>query len=187
VPKASKGRSSAPQASHSTAKTELKRASHSGQRDRISPAHCGHVAGNSRSDSSKYRCANPQLRQNETQSPRVLRRSSRSQSDALPTSISLDWPRARAPWRSRALPGGSLDRAGQRGSLKEGAHGGTMGSPVLNPVAERLATLFAKPVGRLPHGSRSLLSTCRRHEKLTTWLRRSPGELSRAPLSSSVA
>jgi hypothetical protein len=53
VPKASAGRSGSPQASHSTAKTELKRASQAGHRERISPPHWGQALGSSRSDSSK--------------------------------------------------------------------------------------------------------------------------------------
>ena len=84
VPNAVGGRSSPPQDSHSTAKADENRASHAGQRERISPWHCGHAFGSSPSDSSKYRCAKPQFRQKATQSPSVLRRSSRSQSEALP-------------------------------------------------------------------------------------------------------
>ena len=52
-PNAVGGRSSALHTSHSTAKAELKRASHSGQRERISPPQSGHSPGRSPSDSSK--------------------------------------------------------------------------------------------------------------------------------------
>jgi hypothetical protein len=52
-PNAVGGRSSAQHASHSTAKTELKRASQAGHRERISPPHWGQALGNSLSDSSK--------------------------------------------------------------------------------------------------------------------------------------
>ncbi|MEK6276185.1 MAG: hypothetical protein AABM30_12765 [Actinomycetota bacterium] len=53
MPKAVGGRNWSPHASHSTANTELKRALQDGQRQRISPAHCGHSVGNPLSDSSK--------------------------------------------------------------------------------------------------------------------------------------
>ena len=52
-PKASAGRSGAPHASHSTANTELNRASHAGQRERISPPQVGHATGSSASFASK--------------------------------------------------------------------------------------------------------------------------------------
>ena len=52
-PNASAGRNAAPQASQSTANAEEKRASHSGQRARISPPHAGHAAESCPSDSSK--------------------------------------------------------------------------------------------------------------------------------------
>ena len=52
---------------------------------RISPPHCGQRSGSSLSVSSNQRTAKPQPRQNALQSPRTLRRSSRSQSAALPT------------------------------------------------------------------------------------------------------
>jgi hypothetical protein len=99
VPKSSRGRSSAPQASQSTAKAELNRASHVGQRDRISPPQLGHSDGSSSSDSSKYRWAKPQRRQTETQSPSVLRRSSFSQSPAVPTASRL----APCAWKNRRV------------------------------------------------------------------------------------
>ncbi len=52
-PKASGARSAAPQASHPTAKTELKRAVQAGQRCRISPPQEGQAGGSSASFSSK--------------------------------------------------------------------------------------------------------------------------------------
>ena len=45
---------------------------------------CGHVSGMSASNRSNQRRAAPHVRQNATQSPSTLRRSSRSQSEALP-------------------------------------------------------------------------------------------------------
>jgi hypothetical protein len=45
------------------------------------------------------------------------------------TEIGLTTSRRR---RSRALPGGSLGATLGTAAAKEGAHGGTMGSPVLN-------------------------------------------------------
>ena len=47
MPKSSRGRRSPPHASHSTVNAEVKRASHEGQRQRISPEHCGQAGGSS--------------------------------------------------------------------------------------------------------------------------------------------
>src|SRR5947207_396994 len=55
-----------------------------GQRRSRTPVHCGQASGMSPSNSSNQRRAAPHVRQNATQSPRTLRRSSRSQSDAFP-------------------------------------------------------------------------------------------------------
>ena len=62
----------------------------------ISPAALQRTrAGSSSSNSSNQRCAEPQPRQNATQSPSIFRRSSRSQSEALPTAeSSAVWPTA---------------------------------------------------------------------------------------------
>ena len=86
TPNCSGGRSSPPHASHSTANAEAKRAPQLGHCERNSPPHCGHAAGSSSTYSSKYRWTNPQRRQNATQSPSVLRRSSCSQFRARLTS-----------------------------------------------------------------------------------------------------
>ena len=85
VPKSSGLRSAAPQDSHSTANIELNAAEHEGHRRRTGPPHCAHSSGTSASNSSNHRCAAPHARQKATQSPSTFRRSSRSQSAALPT------------------------------------------------------------------------------------------------------
>ena len=76
----------APHDSQFTANVELKGAEQDGQRRSILPPHWGHSSGTSASKSSNQRRAAPQPRQNATQSPSTLRRSSRSQSEALPIS-----------------------------------------------------------------------------------------------------
>jgi hypothetical protein len=55
-----------------------------GQRRSNTPPHCAQASGMSASNSSNQRLAAPHVRQNATQSPRTFRRSSRSQSLALP-------------------------------------------------------------------------------------------------------
>src|SRR4029453_19410111 len=122
TPNCSGGRSSAPHSSHSTANAEAKRAPQPGHCDRISPPHCGHSAGSSATNSSKYRCTNPQRRQNATQSPSVLRRSSCSQFRAFPTERlepdrSLEF-RAMAIARE-AEPVGSLQEVREAGLDRE--------------------------------------------------------------------
>src|SRR5262245_16192179 len=89
TPNCSGGRSSPPHSSHSTANAEAKRAPQPGHCDRISPPHCGQSAGSSETNSSKYRWTNPQRRQNATQSPSVLRRSSCNQFRARPTTATV--------------------------------------------------------------------------------------------------
>src|SRR6516165_5606060 len=74
----------APQDSQSTANVEEIGAEHDGQRWITSPPHEGHSDGTSSSNSSNQRRAAPQRRQIDVQSPSTLRRSSRSQSEALP-------------------------------------------------------------------------------------------------------
>ena len=86
MPKSSGSRSGAAHSSHSTANTDENGAEQAGQRCTIGPPHSPHAAGSSASNSSNHRLAEPQSRQNATQSPSTLRRSSRSQSDAFPTS-----------------------------------------------------------------------------------------------------
>src|SRR5436305_11305687 len=81
-------RSLAPHCSQSTAKVEENGARQAGQRRRIVPPHA-HVSGTSSSDSTNHRRAAPQSRQNAVQWPSALRRSSRSQSAALPTQATL--------------------------------------------------------------------------------------------------
>ena len=85
MPRSSGSRSRAPHSSQSTANVELNGAEQDGQRRSIVPPHCGHSSGTSASNSSNHRRAAPQPRQNATQSPSTFRRSSRSQSAALPT------------------------------------------------------------------------------------------------------
>src|SRR5205823_2597308 len=82
-------RSFVPQDSHSTAKVELNGVWQLGQRRSISPPQVAHSVATSASNSSNQRCAAPQLRQNATQSPSTFRRSSLSQSAALPISGSV--------------------------------------------------------------------------------------------------
>ena len=84
TPSSSAGRSGPAHSSHSTAKTELKGALHAGQRWRVAPPHAGQRSGSSGSNSSNQRWAAPQPRHTAAQSPSTLRRSSRSQSAALP-------------------------------------------------------------------------------------------------------
>ncbi len=84
-PKSSSGRSAPPHSSQSTAAIDENGALQLGQRRSRTPPHCGHVSGTSASNWSNQRRAAPQPRQTATQSPSTLRRSSRSQSDALPT------------------------------------------------------------------------------------------------------
>ena len=83
-PKSSGSRSRIPHDSQSTVNVELNGALHDGQRRSILPPHWGHSSGTSASKSSNQRRAAPQPTQNATQSPSTLRRSSRSQSEALP-------------------------------------------------------------------------------------------------------
>ena len=65
------------------------------------------------------------------------------------------WPREGVPRRSRALPGGSHSRAGRTRGVKEGAHGGTLGSPVLDP--SRRASCDAPPeASQMPCSYRSI-------------------------------
>src|SRR5213076_1845586 len=85
VPKSSGLRSCVPHDSQSTVNVELNGALHEGQRRSIVPPHCGQSSGTSASYSSNQRRAAPHSRQKATQSPSTFRRSSRSQSDALPT------------------------------------------------------------------------------------------------------
>ena len=99
-------RSRAPHSSQSTAKVDENGAEHDGQRWIISPPQAGHSAGISLSNSSNQRRAAPHWRQIAVQSPSTLRRSSRSQSEALPiVDIVAPATVARAPVRSRNSPG----------------------------------------------------------------------------------
>ena len=95
------------------------RGSHAGQRRRIRPPQA-QVSGTSASNSRNERRAAPHSTQNAVQCPRTFRRSSRSQSDALPTratvaarpvQVVVTIPAAFTvlrprgdKWRSRALP-----------------------------------------------------------------------------------
>ena len=78
------GAAAAPHSSQSTAAIDENGASHALQRRSSSPPHCGHASGISASYCSNQRRPAPHVRQTATQSPSTLRRSSRSQSDALP-------------------------------------------------------------------------------------------------------
>ena len=83
TPKSSGSRSCAPHSSQSTAKVDENGAAHDGQRWSISPPHAGHSPG------LVLELVEPAprgaaARQNAVQSPSTLRRSSRSQSEALP-------------------------------------------------------------------------------------------------------
>ena len=84
LPNISLGRREAPHSSQSTTAIEENGALHLGQRRSSTPPHCGQASGMSASNCSNQRRAAPHVRQNATQSPRTLRRSSRSQSAALP-------------------------------------------------------------------------------------------------------
>jgi hypothetical protein len=84
IPKSSGSRRRPPHSSQSTANVEEKGAEHEGQRWITSPPHAGHSLGISDSSSSNQRRAPPQRRHTAVQSPRTLRRSSRSQSEAFP-------------------------------------------------------------------------------------------------------
>ena len=84
MPSSSGSRSGPPHSSQSTAKVEENGALHEGQRRSIRPPHA-HRSGTSDSDSRNQRRAAPQSRQNAVQCPSTFRRSSRSQSAALPT------------------------------------------------------------------------------------------------------
>src|SRR5439155_11966093 len=88
-PKCSGFRRYAPQPSHTTSNIELKGAEHVWHRRSIGPPHWGHSSATSASEWSNQRCAAPHCRQKATQSPSTLRRSSRSQSEALPIPGSL--------------------------------------------------------------------------------------------------
>jgi hypothetical protein len=84
-PNSSSGRCGAPHSSQSTTAIEENGAPQALQRRRSSPPHCGQASGRSASNSSNQRRAAPQRTHTATQSPSTLRRSSRSQSAALPT------------------------------------------------------------------------------------------------------
>ena len=84
IPSSSGFRSAVPQTSQSTAKVDENGALQEGQRRSIGPPQL-HVSGTSDSKSSNQRWADPHRRQNAVQWPSTLRRSSRSQSAALPT------------------------------------------------------------------------------------------------------
>jgi hypothetical protein len=84
IPSSSGARSGAWHSSHSTANVDENGASQAGQRRSILPPQA-HVSGISSSLSTNQRRAAPQSRQNADQWPSTLRRSSRSQSAALPT------------------------------------------------------------------------------------------------------
>src|SRR5205085_6653143 len=89
VPKSSAARNVAPHSSQSTANADLNGASHARQRRSTSPPHSGHSSGTSASNSSNHRRTEPHETQKAAQSPRTLRRSSRSQSEAFPTVLTL--------------------------------------------------------------------------------------------------
>jgi enterochelin esterase-like enzyme len=78
-----------PHSSQSTAAIEENGAPHAVQRRSMTPPHCGQASGTSASNSSNHRSAAPHVTQNATQSPSTLRRSSRSQSAALPMLITV--------------------------------------------------------------------------------------------------
>src|SRR6516165_5115798 len=96
----------APQDSQSTANVEEIGAEHDGQRWMTSPPQEGHSEGTSLSNSSNQRRAAPQRRQIDVQSPSTLRRSSRSQSEALPIADIV----AASDGRARARPVSSPQR-----------------------------------------------------------------------------
>ena len=84
MPSNSGDRNGAWHSSHSTAKVEENGALQAGQRRSMTPPQ-GQRSGISSSQSTNQRRAEPQSRQNADQWPSTLRRSSRSQSAALPT------------------------------------------------------------------------------------------------------
>src|SRR4029450_1072241 len=92
-----------PHVSHSTVNAELNGSLHDGQRRSTSPPHWAHSRAPSFPHSSNHRCAAPHRTQNATQSPRTLRRSSLSQSEALPipgrlvVTVALSWRLRREP------------------------------------------------------------------------------------------
>src|SRR4051812_24200025 len=86
-PKSSLVRSGLPHSSHSTAAIDENGALQLGHRRSSTPPHAAHVSGISSSYCSNQRRPAPQPRQTATQSPSTLRRSSRSQSEALPMLI----------------------------------------------------------------------------------------------------
>ena len=88
MPRSSGSRSFEPHASQSTANVEENGASQAGHRRSILPPH-GHVSGTSSSESTNQRRAAPHSTQNAVQWPSTFRRSSRSQSAALPTRSTL--------------------------------------------------------------------------------------------------
>jgi hypothetical protein len=88
-PKSSSGRSGAPHSPQSTEAIDENGAPHALQRRSSSPPHSGQASGTSASNSSNQRRAAPHVRQNATQSPSTLRRSSRNQSAALPMLLTV--------------------------------------------------------------------------------------------------
>src|SRR3954470_19989262 len=88
MPRSSGSRSCPPHSSHATANVEENGASQAGHRRSIVPPQA-HVCGTSSSESTNQRRAAPQSRQNAVQWPSTLRRSSRSQSAALPTAATV--------------------------------------------------------------------------------------------------
>ena len=120
TPKSSFSRSFVPHDSQSTANVELKGASHAGQRRSISPPQVAHSRATSSSNSSNQRWAAPQPRQKATQSPSTFRRSSLSQSDALPIDRSVVVTVSRAlAIVTKAEPFGSLSEVKDAGLDRE--------------------------------------------------------------------
>jgi TPP-dependent pyruvate/acetoin dehydrogenase alpha subunit len=150
-PNASPARSGDPQSSHSTAKTELKRAPQAGHCARISPPQVGQIEGSSFAFSSKYRCAWPQARQKETQSPSVFRRSSRSQSEAFPTALTLPFSRYRSLRMAiarEAEPVGSLSEIKEAGLDREDLLGIFRNLILTRGIEERGHILYKQ--GKIP-------------------------------------
>ena len=85
MPNCVAARSGAAQTSHSTANIEENGSWQAGQRWSSLPPHAGQASPTSLSNSSNQRWPWPQSTQTATQWPSTFRRSSRSQSDALPT------------------------------------------------------------------------------------------------------
>src|SRR5262249_44990353 len=133
-----------------TANAEAKGAEQAGQRCRSSPPQAGQAGGSSSSKASNQRCAPPQSTQNAAQSPSTLRRSSRSQSAALPTcrTITAGYSSTGMATARVAEPGGSLGEAKEWGLDREDLLGIYRNMLTTRGVEERGHILYRQ--GKIP-------------------------------------